>query len=122
MAQGGGSAQVDARGGLIVKSELASVAKQKSVVLKEAGTITVDMDDIATQVSGSKAVTLLGAKVGDLIFINPPDAILALAGLAYAGAAITDDDELTITLANGGAAARNLGATEFQYLLFSATA
>lgn len=122
MAQGGGSAQVDARGGLIVKSTLASLANQKSVVLKEAGTISLNMASIAAGASGSIAGALPGAKVGDLVFVNPPDAILAMAGLAYAGAAITDDDELTITLANAAAVARDLAVTEFQFLLFSATA
>ncbi len=114
------SAQVDARGGLIVAAELASLANQKSMVLERAGTVSTDPPSLATNVDGLSTAVIARAKVGDLIFVTIPPTIND--GYIMRGAAITAAGVLTIEWANTTGGTINPDALEIAFLLFRATA
>lgn len=63
----------------------------------EFGTFTLDPASIAAAAQGVSTVTVTGAKVGDLIFVNPE----ALENrIAVVGAKVTDDDEVSVYINN----------------------
>ena len=109
MAQRGGSAQVDARAGVIVGGGYS---------LREVGTVTVDPPSIALSATGVVTITTITCLVGDLIFVTPPDTLLD--GIALEGAAVTDTDEVKISIANHAAAdPADDSARVWAYLLFA---
>ncbi len=83
------SAQVDARGGLIVAANLASAANQKSAVLEQVGTMDVDPAAQGGAAFFDTDITIAGVKVGDLVFVQPPETLedeLRLVGAAVQAA------------------------------------
>ncbi len=109
MTQLGGSAQVDARGGAIVGG---------GYTLRRAGTVSVNPPSIALSATGVVTITSITCLVGDLIFVTAPDTLLD--GLSLEGAAVTDTDEVKISIANHAAAdPADDSARVWAYLLFS---
>jgi len=64
----------------------------------EIKTFTLDPASIAANSEGTETVTIPGLTSGDLVLVQPPSDLDA--GLVFKGATVTDDDELSITLAN----------------------
>ncbi len=112
------SAQVDARGGLIVAASLASAANQKSAVLEQVGTIAVDPADQVGAGFFDTDITITGLAVGDLIFVQPPDAFED--ELRLVGAAAQAADTLRIKMESTGAI--NGISREWIYQIFRTTA
>lgn len=117
MAQGGASAQLDARGGLIVGAVFASAANQKSAVLGEVGTVSVDPASQGGAAFFDEDVTITGVKVGDLIFLQPPETLED--ELRLVGAAVQAADTVRIRLEATGVI--DGAALEWAYLLFRAS-
>lgn len=63
----------------------------------EFGTFTLDAASIAATAQGAEAVTITGAKTGDLIFVNEEAGV---AMLACVGAKVTNADTVTVYLNN----------------------
>lgn len=83
------------------------------------GTASVNFDSIDDGKTGSKTFTLTGAKAGDVVIINPP---ALTTGLAFAGAAVTGNDTVTVYAVNTSGAPIDEAAATFRYLWFDLTA
>lgn len=77
------------------------------------GTASVDFDSITNGETGSKTFTVTGAAVGDVVVVNPPT---LTTGLAFAGAAVTGANTVTVYALNASAAPIDEGAATFTYL------
>lgn len=108
--------QVDARGGVLVAAEYNGDTITKHANLKSIGTVSIDLPNITTGATGTATATITGAKVGDLVFVQPPDTLLD--GLALAGAAITAPDTLTVAVVNTTAGSLNDTPRDWAFLLF----
>jgi len=78
------------------------------------GTISINPDSIATVTRGATTFTLTGAKVGDVLVMNPPAALND--DLLYVGCAVTGDDEGTVYLYNPTVGAIDNAAATWTYL------
>ena len=92
-----------------------SVNGGTSVTYLQAGTVTVDPPSIGATSKGTVNVTISGARVGDLVFLTPPDAIEA--GLLFLGASVSATNTVTIALYNATSAAIDGAARTWRYLL-----
>jgi hypothetical protein len=91
-----------------------AVGSSGSVVKKIlTGTASVNLPNITAATTGSATFTLTGAAAGDVVIVNPP---ALTAGLAFAGAAVTAADTVTVYAANVTAAAIDNAAANFTYL------
>lgn len=82
------------------------------------GTGSVDLASIAAGETGSGTFTVTGAAVGDVVVVNPP---ALTTGLAFAGAAVTGADTVTVYAVNASAAPIDEAAATFTYLWFDVT-
>ena len=80
----------------------------------ELGTFSVNPASIAAGAQGTVAVTVTGAKVGDMLFVN---AEALEADLVPAGAKVTATDTVTVYINNPGAGAVDGAAKTWSYLL-----
>jgi hypothetical protein len=102
-------------------AEIAARYVGKAAALKAVvatGTASVNFDEIAAGETGSKTFTLTGAAAGDIVVINVPT---LTTGLAFAGAAVTAANTVTVYAVNSSAAAIDQGAATFSYLWFDLT-
>lgn len=84
----------------------------------KSGTASVNLPDIAAATTGSATFTVTGAAVGDVVVVNPPS---LTTGLAFAGAAVTATDTVTVYAVNATGSAINEAAKNFTYLWFDLT-
>lgn len=77
------------------------------------GTASVDLPSITDGATGSATFTVTGAAVGDVIVVNPP---ALTTGLAFAGAAVTGANTVTVYAVNASAAPINEAAATFTYM------
>jgi hypothetical protein len=102
-------------------AEIAARYVGKAASLKAlvaTGTASVNFDEIAAGETGSKTFTLTGAATGDIVVINVP---VLTTGLAFAGAAVTAANTVTVYAVNSSAAAIDQAAATFSYLWFDLT-
>jgi hypothetical protein len=102
-------------------AEIAARYVGKAASLKAlvaTGTASVDFDEIAAAETGSKTFTLTGAAEGDVVVINVP---VLTTGLAFAGAAVTGANTVTVYAVNSSAAPIDQGSATFRYLWFDLT-
>lgn len=100
----------------IAPAEIAARYVGKAASLKAivaTGTASVDFDEIAAGATGSKTFTLTGAAVGDIVVINVP---VLTTGLAFAGAAVTAANTVTVYAVNSSAAPIDQAEATFRYL------
>jgi hypothetical protein len=91
-----------------------AVGSSGSVIKKIAtGTGSVDFAEIAAGATGSGTITVTGAAAGDVVVVNPP---ALTAGLAFAGAAVTATNTVTVYAVNATASPINEAAATFRYL------
>jgi hypothetical protein len=85
----------------------------------QTGTTSITPGSVSANAVKALTFTLTGAQVNDMILVNPP----ALeAGLAFAGAAVTATDTVTIYIANitGSAVTGAAKTHNYTYLDFNA--
>lgn len=80
----------------------------------EIGTIDIDPASIAAAGEGETTVTLAGAKVGDIVFVNP---VSLDTDLFPKGARISAANTLAVTIGNEGAGAVDGASREWHYIL-----
>ena len=80
----------------------------------EVGTFSVNPASIAAGAQGTVALTVTGAKTGDLVFVSAPD---LEADLVPAGAKVTAADTVTVYINNPGAGAVDGAAKTWSYML-----
>ena len=83
-----------------------------------SATASVDLPSINGQATGSQTFTVTGAAVGDVVVVNPPS---LTSGLAFAGAAVTAADTVTVYAVNATGSPINNAAATFTYLWFDLT-
>jgi hypothetical protein len=96
---------------------VSKAAAQRAVI--SHGTASVNLPSIAAGETGSATFTLTGAATGDVIVINPP---ALTTGLAFAGAAVTGTNTVTVYATNATASAIDEAAATFRYLWVDTTA
>lgn len=82
--------------------------------LVEFGTFTLDPASLAAGAEAESTVTITGAKVGDLIFVNPRSLD---ADLFAKGARVSAADTVSVALGNEGSGATDGGSATWGYLL-----
>lgn len=92
-------------------------ATQKAVIA--TGTASVNLPEIAAGETGSATFTLTGAAAGDVVIVNPP---ALTTGLAFAGAAVTATNTVTVYATNASASAIDEAAATFRYVWLDLTA
>jgi hypothetical protein len=105
----------------LAPAEIAARYVGKAADLKAVvatGTASVNFDEIAAGETGSKTFTLTGVAAGDIVVVNPP---VLTTGLAFAGAAVTGANTVTVYAVNSSAAAIDQAAATFSYLWFDLT-
>jgi hypothetical protein len=80
------------------------------------GTVTCDLASIGSAAIGEKTLTISGAAVGDLVFMNPPAAGLT-AGLAICGAVVSAADTVKVRVANLSGGSVDEGSGTWSYCL-----
>ena len=80
----------------------------------EIGTFTLDPASIADNSQGIETVTVAGAKVGDLVFINGEALPL---GAIIAGAKVTATNTVSVYINNETGGALDIGSKTWDYLL-----
>lgn len=103
----------DATVGTLAVGSAGSVIK----TIKSA-TVSVDLPSISGGATGSATFTVTGAAVGDVVTVNPPS---LTSGLAFAGAAVTGANTVTVYAVNATANPINEVAKDFTYLWFDLT-
>lgn len=96
---------------------VAKGASQKAAVA--TGTASVNLPSIAAGATGSATFTVTGAATGDVVIVNPP---ALTTGLAFAGAAVTGSNTVTVYATNASADAIDEAAATFRYVWFDLTA
>lgn len=84
----------------------------------KSGTASVDFTSISAETTGSATITVTGAAVGDVVAVNPP---ALTTGLAFAGAAVTGANTVTVYAVNATANPIDNAAATFTYLWFDLT-
>lgn len=95
---------------------VAKGATQKAAVA--TGTASVNLPSIAAGETGSATFTLTGAASGDAVLVNPP---ALTTGLAFAGAAVTGANTVTVYATNASADAIDQAAATFRYVWIDLT-
>lgn len=97
-----------------------SLAINGGTVIKKfaSGTAAVDLAEIAAGTTGSGTFTVTGAAVGDTVFVNPP---ALTTGLAFAGAAVTGANTVTVYAVNATASPIDQAEATFRYTWFDLT-
>lgn len=83
------------------------------------GTASVNLPSIAAGATGSATFTLTGAATTDVVIVNPP---ALTSGLAFAGAAVTGADTVTVYALNASASPIDEAAATFRYVWIDLTA
>jgi hypothetical protein len=83
-----------------------------------SGTVSVDFGSVSANTTGSKTVTITGVADGDVVVLNPG---ALTAGLAFAGAAVTAANTVTVYAVNTTGSAIDNAAVDFDYLWFDLT-
>ena len=91
-------------------------ASLKAVIATD--TASVNFPEIAANATGSATFTVTGAAVGDVVVVNVP---ALTTGLAYAGAAVTGANTVTLYATNATGTAIDNAAATFRYLWFDLT-
>lgn len=90
-----------------------NVGSGSDIVKIASGTVSVDFGSVSANSTGSKTVTITGVADGDIVVLNPG----ALdAGLAFAGAAVTAANTVTVYAVNATASPIDNAAVDFDYL------
>lgn len=84
----------------------------------KTGTLSLNPASINNGASGTVTGTITGAAAGDVVIVNPP---ALTSGLAFAGAAITAADTVTVYLTNASGAPINEGAGDYTYVWIDLT-
>lgn len=95
---------------------VAKGATQKAAVA--TGTASVNLPSIAAGETGSATFTVTGAASGDAVLVNPP---ALTTGLAFAGAAVTGANTVTVYATNASADAIDQAAATFRYVWIDLT-
>lgn len=82
------------------------------------GTGAIDFGSINDGATGTGTITVTGAATGDIVIVNPPS---LTAGLAFAGAAVTAANTVTVYLVNSSGGAIDEAEKTFSYLWVDAT-
>jgi len=82
------------------------------------GSASLDPTSINGTSTGTVTTTVTGAATGDIVIVNPPS---LTTGLAFAGAAVTSDDTVTIYLVNATGSPINQTAATFTWAWFDLT-
>lgn len=79
-----------------------------------SGTASVNLPSILTGATGSATFTVTGADTDDVVVINPPS---LTSGLAFAGAAVTSANTVTVYALNASGGTIDEAAKTFRYAL-----
>ena len=90
-----------------------NVGGGSNIVGISSGTVSVDFGSISANTTGSKTVTVTGVADGDIVVLNPG---ALTAGLAFAGAAVTAANTVTVYAVNATGSAIDNAAVDFDYL------
>jgi len=82
------------------------------------GSASLDAASINGNSTGTVTTTITGAATGDIVVVNPP---ALTTGLAFAGAAITSANTLTIYLVNATGSPINNAAATFTWVWIDLT-
>jgi hypothetical protein len=97
-----------------------SVGSEGTLVLRlRSGTAAIDPPSIAATTRGAATFTLTGAKVGDVVQLQPPAALND--DLIYCGADVTADDTVTAYLYNPTGAPIDDASQTWRYLWLDLT-
>ena len=102
-------------------AEVAARYVGKAAALKAliaTDTASVNFPEIAAGETGSATFTVTGAATGDVVVINVPS---LTTGLAFAGAAVTGANTVTLYATNASASPIDNAAATFRYLWFDLT-
>lgn len=102
-------------------AEVAARYVGKAAALKAliaTDTASVNFPEIAAGETGSATFTVTGAATGDVVVVNVP---ALTTGLAFAGAAVTAANTVTVYATNASAAPIDNAAATFRYLWFDLT-
>ena len=80
----------------------------------EIGTIDIDPGSLGAGLESEASVTLTGAKVGDLVFVNP---VSLDTDLFPKGARISATDTLAVLIGNEGSGTVDGASREWHYIL-----
>lgn len=81
-----------------------------------SGTVSVNPASIAAASTGDTTVTITGVASGDVVVMNPPDALEA--GLAFGGCWVSAADSVKVRLVNPTAGAVDGAARNWTYAVF----
>ncbi len=98
----------------------ATLAVGGGTVIKKIvkGTGAIDFASVTNGETGSGTITVTGAAVGDVVVVNPP---VLTTGLAFAGAAVTATNTVTVYVVNASAAPIDQASATFTYSWFDFT-
>lgn len=103
-------------GAIRVKKNI-SIGSGDKITNIKIGTVSVDPASINAATRGEIDVTLTGAKIGDVVQLNPPVDLETT--LLFVGARVKAVDTVTVFLYNQSGGAVNGVAKNWAYLLFS---
>lgn len=83
------------------------------------GTFNINPGNIGGQTRGSVNVTLTGAAIGDIVILQPPDALNV--GLVFGGCVVSATDTVKVFLANVTGTAIDDGANDWTYFWMDIT-
>lgn len=84
----------------------------------KSGTGAIDFASVNDGATVSGTITVTGAAVGDVVVVNPP---ALTAGLAFAGAAVTGSNTVTVYAVNSSGAPIDEASATFTYLWIDLT-
>lgn len=80
-----------------------------------SGSFTLDIGSILTEANEDQTVTVEGARVGDLVIINPSAALLD--GTIIANPHVSAADTITFTVENNSGSTRDNASATFYYMV-----
>jgi hypothetical protein len=83
------------------------------------GTLSLDPGSLSASSRGSVDATLTGVAIGDIVILQPPNALDT--GLVYGGCEVSATDTLKVFLANLTTSAVNDGPNDWRYLWLDLT-
>lgn len=91
-------------------------ASTVDLTLVMKGTVSVDPASLLAATTNDTSVTITGAALGDVIVMNPPDALES--GLVFGGARVTAANTVKVRVGNVTAGAIDAAAASWTYAIY----
>lgn len=101
--------------GAVTAASLEVGSSSQALSFLKVVSAAINPDEIAAGATDEVAVAVAGAAAGDSVIVNIPSALEA--GLAFAGAWVSDTDEVTVRLANVTGSPINGASLSWQFTL-----